>query len=108
MHGDREWTNTGNPPPPGIETYLIWVVESWDSIPEEDIAKSFKTCGITNDLDGNEDNEIHCFKPRGPVFRGRVLIQNACNGKQMVELLEEIDLNEDEENGYLSDESLDL
>ena len=82
--------------PPGIEAYLGWVAESYNNIPEEDIVKSFKTCGITNDLDGNEDNEIR-----------RVLLQNARNEKRMVELLEEIDLNEDEENGYLSEESLD-
>jgi hypothetical protein len=43
MNGDRTATTSGgNPKPPPIELYLQWICESWDSLPREAIAKSFK------------------------------------------------------------------
>ena len=78
--------------------YLEWIVKAWDSIPKEAISKSFKTCGVTNAVDGSEDNEIHCFKPDGPVPTGRDLLKQARAEKKIIELVEEIDLAEDENN----------
>ena len=33
--------------------------EAWDSIPEDLIAKSFKKCGISNAVDGTEDDMLY-------------------------------------------------
>ena len=37
---------------------LRWVRQSWEEIPEEMVRRSFKTCGISNALDGTEDDAI--------------------------------------------------
>jgi len=33
-----------------------WVLEAWRSLPEEMVARSFKKCGISNSIDGTEDD----------------------------------------------------
>jgi len=38
---------------------LRWAHEAWREIPVEMVAKSFKTCGISNSLDGTEDDELY-------------------------------------------------
>ena len=35
-----------------------WIREAWDDIPHEIIVNSFKTCGLSNDLIGTEDDLI--------------------------------------------------
>uniref|UniRef100_A0A914I1X5 HTH CENPB-type domain-containing protein n=1 Tax=Globodera rostochiensis TaxID=31243 RepID=A0A914I1X5_GLORO len=76
---------------------------------------SAATCGITNALDGSEDGEIHCFKEDGPVPNGMIRLQQA---REMAEfdilaegiagLFEEVDVEQDEENGFISDGSVEL
>ena len=34
----------------------------------ETIRKSFKSCALTTALDGDEDNQIHSFKPKETPF----------------------------------------
>uniref|UniRef100_A0A914H6J3 BTB domain-containing protein n=1 Tax=Globodera rostochiensis TaxID=31243 RepID=A0A914H6J3_GLORO len=73
------------------------------------------TCGITNAFDGSEDGEIHCFKKDGPVPNGMLRLQQA---REMAEfdflaegiagLFEEVDVEQDEENGFVSDGSVEL
>ena len=36
-----------------------WVKQSWEEIPEEMVKRSFKTCGISNALDGTEDDAVY-------------------------------------------------
>ena len=38
---------------------LKWVKQSWAEIPAEMVRKSFKTCGISNALDGTEGDEVY-------------------------------------------------
>uniref|UniRef100_A0A914D0Y4 DDE-1 domain-containing protein n=1 Tax=Acrobeloides nanus TaxID=290746 RepID=A0A914D0Y4_9BILA len=83
-----------------MDAYLEWVCKAWQSIPVDAIVASFKTCGITNAFDGSEDGMIHCFKPHGPIPAGRTLLDNARGAQNLVQLVEEIDLNENEHNGY--------
>uniref|UniRef100_A0A914DXU5 GST N-terminal domain-containing protein n=1 Tax=Acrobeloides nanus TaxID=290746 RepID=A0A914DXU5_9BILA len=88
--------------------YLEWIVKAWDSIPKEAISKSFNTCEVTNAVGGSKDNEIHCFKPDGPVPTDRDLLKQARAEKKIIELIEEIDLSEDENNNvYDSEASVD-
>lgn len=94
-----------------MDVYLQWVVNAWEQLPKELIIKSFKNCALTTALDGSEDVRIHCFKPDGPIPSGRDLLQQAREDEQfkaMAQYLEEIDLAEDENNGYESDGSVDF
>lgn len=98
MHGDKEVTKGGNPRSAPMAVYLQWIVDAWESLPKELIAKSFKTCGITNATDGSEDDAIHCFKKDGPVPSGLVRLKQARVDKELAEMLEEVDLEEEEEH----------
>lgn len=111
LHGEKSYTNAGNMRAPSMEVYLQWVVDAWEQLPKELIVKSFKGCGLTTALDGSEDTTIHCFKPDGPIPTGLELLTKNRNKKKFEEIsqmLEEIDLAEDEKNGYESDDSIDL
>eukprot|EP00117_Sycon_ciliatum_P047703 scpid87205/ scgid34046/ len=59
-----------------MTTHLQWVVDAWDGISTDLIEKSFKACGITNDLHGLEDDQIHCFKPNGPIPDGMEVLKS--------------------------------
>ena len=105
--GQFEYTAGGNPKAPPMRTYLKWVVDAWDSIPEEVIKDSFKTCGLTNAVDGSEDHLIHCFKMDGPIPNGsQRLHQKRINNivNDFAGGLDLADPAEDEENGYVSDD----
>ena len=36
-------------------TVCLWVLDAWRSLPAEMVARSFKKCGISNSMDGTED-----------------------------------------------------
>jgi hypothetical protein len=38
------------------QVFVNWVYAAWQQIPEELVRKGFKTCGITNALDGSEEH----------------------------------------------------
>ena len=105
--GEREFTANNNPRAPAAEVYLNWIYEAWQSISKELIANSFKTCGVTSAADGTEDEDIHCFKQNGQVPNGLELLKKARSNAEVESLLpEEIDAEEDAENGYESDVSI--
>uniref|UniRef100_A0A914NL75 DDE-1 domain-containing protein n=3 Tax=Meloidogyne TaxID=189290 RepID=A0A914NL75_MELIC len=111
LHGEKETTSKGNVKAPPMLVYLSWIAEAWENLSEEMIANSFKICGISNNVDGSEDDKIHVFKPTGPIPSGAELMrkerqENEFN--ELTELFEEVDLMQDEENGILSDNSLEL
>ena len=62
VHGEKPTTLGGNLKAPEIETYLQWVYDAWESMSKESIIKSFHSCGITNSIDGSQDELISCFK----------------------------------------------
>ena len=45
-----------------------WILSAWNDISCETIRKSFKSCALTTALDGDEDDQIHCFKPEENPF----------------------------------------
>ncbi len=49
---------------PTRQHVINWVSEAWADIPEEIIVKAFLRCGISNKLDGSEDDEIRDDIPR--------------------------------------------
>lgn len=56
---DSNLTPTGRVRKPTIEEVSNWVIQPWKDVKKEVIVKSFKKCGISNDLNGNEDDEVY-------------------------------------------------
>ena len=109
LHGEKTKTTGGNMRAPEMNIYLEWIVKAWESLSMKAITNSFKTCGITNALDGSEDDKIHCFKSHGPVSTGFALLQKARTENQLeiiMQNLEECNVEEENENECLSDDSL--
>jgi len=52
-------TKGGNIMKPDITLVAEWVKAAWDSMPPEMIRKSFLKCGISNAMDGSEDDAVY-------------------------------------------------
>ena len=59
MTGPFEFTPAVKKKAPSRNLVLKWVKQPWAEIPAEMVRKSFKTCGISNALDGTEDDEVY-------------------------------------------------
>lgn len=108
IHGEKTYTEAGNTRAPSMDTYLQWIVDAWEQLPKELIIKSFKGCGLTNALDGSEDALIHCFKPDGPIPSEPELLQQKREDAQFAQLWDAIDLAQDDDSGYESNDSIDF
>lgn len=116
---EKELTRGGNPRPPPMDVYLQWVVDAWESLSADLIRSSFKSCGITNSVDGSEDDSIHCFKPHGPIPEGfqvlkaqspenvqpPVIVPEDGHDEQEEQMLEVVDAPPRVENDESDDES---
>ena len=56
MTSGRETMTAAGNPPPSTEDVVEWIVDAWGAIPAETMAKSLKSCGVTNKTDGSEDD----------------------------------------------------
>ena len=56
---DQSLTPTGRLRRPTIKQVCQWVLNAWDGIKQEVIKKSFKKTGISNALDGTEDDDLY-------------------------------------------------
>ena len=52
---DKQLTAEGNLKKPGLSLMTSWVKTSWEDIPKEMVVKSFLKTGISNRMDGTED-----------------------------------------------------
>ncbi|GBC09636.1 hypothetical protein RclHR1_00900022 [Rhizophagus clarus] len=57
----KDYTPSGKIKRPTYSLVANWIKESWDSIDTNMIKRSFKCCGVSNSLDGSEDNLIFDF-----------------------------------------------
>lgn len=57
--GVHEFTASGHQKKPSEELILSWIAGAWQDISEEMIESSFLKYGITNSLDGSEDNLVY-------------------------------------------------
>lgn len=76
-------------------------------------------CGLTVAIDGSEDDQLHCFKPNGPIPEGRAILEQLRmehnmdalalveNPEEAEEMIEETGFGNDLD-GYQSDESMDF
>ncbi|CAI7877376.1 unnamed protein product [Closterium sp. NIES-54] len=69
--------NIRKPPP---ELTLKWISKAWKAVPKELIQRSFLTCGISNALDGSQDNL--CMQHWRDAIKGEVELDDeiAANG----------------------------
>jgi hypothetical protein len=56
--GDHEFMPTGKIKRPDVEQLCEWIREAWARISPTLMEKSFKKCGISNKLDGMEDDYL--------------------------------------------------
>ena len=56
IEGQREHTAGGNVKAASLSTMSEWVNESWKGLSLEMVSQSFKKCGISNAIDGSEDD----------------------------------------------------
>ena len=58
IDGEKTYTAGGNMRAASLETVSRWVKDCWDDLSQEMIIYSFKKCGISNALDGTEDDAL--------------------------------------------------
>lgn len=58
LNGDKELTKAGNLRCSNIGAVRTWVSKGWDMIPPSMVVKSSLKCGISNNMDGTEDDEL--------------------------------------------------
>ena len=58
MRQDRAKTKKGNLKQPSHQDAINWVSKAWDSIKLETLTNSFLVCGISNALDGSQDDLV--------------------------------------------------
>ena len=58
MEGEKTFTTGGAMRVPDLQTVSKWIKESWNEIDVQMIARSFKKCGISNEMDGTEDDML--------------------------------------------------
>ena len=90
-------TEAGNLKPPPRRVVIGWVLNAWNELSTEMIRKSFITCGLTNAIDGSDDDKIHCFKPGQPCEKGRQVLA------EQLKLLNTVELNP----FFMNDEDID-
>jgi len=58
VNGPFTYTPSGKKRAPSKELVLEWINKVGQEIPADVVAKSFKSCGISNALDGTEDDTM--------------------------------------------------
>ena len=58
IEGEKTFTAGGNIRAAPLPTICTWIKDSWDEIPRDMVARSFKKCGISNAMDGTEDDML--------------------------------------------------
>ena len=58
VNGPFTYTPSGKKRAPSKELVLQWIHKAWQEIPTDLVAKSFKSCGISNAMNGTEDEAV--------------------------------------------------
>ena len=72
LDGEKTFTKGGLIKAPTLSTLCTLVKESWDAIDEKRVIKAFKKCGISNSLDGTEDDLLYQSSESSESDRSRV------------------------------------
>ena len=60
--------------PAPIRKVVEWILNCWKFMAVQLIAKSFRLCALALPHDGQEDDQISCFKPGRPCEAGREIL----------------------------------
>jgi hypothetical protein len=71
------FTPTGKIKRPSYSTVATWVKESWDEVDEDLIQRSFKSCGISTNIDSSENDCI--FEHDSLLDRDNEVLENFDN-----------------------------
>lgn len=63
MREERALTKAGNLKQPTRQDAINWVSEAWRSIKEDTLIHSFLVCGLSNALDGSQDDLVSSDMP---------------------------------------------
>ena len=58
VNGLFTYTPSGEKRAPRKELVLQWIHKAWQEIPADLVANSFKSCGISNAMNGTEDEAV--------------------------------------------------
>lgn len=83
----KEYTPSGRIKKPSYSLVANWVKDSWDAIDPNMIRRSFKCCGVSNDINGSEDDLIFDFSK----------VENVNNPGKGIEEANEDDTDEDDD-----------
>ncbi len=79
---------------------LRWMKQSWDLVTPEIIQKSFLKCGISNALDGTEDDLFNTDSDDEDPFEGFTQhdVEDAEEVQYNIDIIPELDSSENEED----------
>lgn len=66
INREKEFTAGGNLKRPSYSVIIGWIKEAWDSVSTDIVCHSFKKCGISNNMDGSEDDALYSDLVSGP------------------------------------------
>lgn len=58
VSGEKSFTKGRNMRAPQLDVLCQFVIKAWNDIDAQTVIKSFKKCGISNSLDGMEDDYL--------------------------------------------------
>ena len=82
-NGVYEFTESGNMKPVARRLVLDWILTAWKALPKEMVESSFKKCAITIDDNGEDDEQISCFKPGKPCAEGYKVLKEQKHRKRI-------------------------
>ena len=59
VNAEKQITKAGNILQPDLKTVCEWAIDAWNDIPTDMVVKSFLKCGISNSMDGTEDDKLY-------------------------------------------------
>ena len=103
----KEYTSSGKIRRPSYSLVATWIKESWESIDINMIRRSFKCCGVSNDINRSEDTLIFDFdKANGGNTQGEIVHDS--EGKESKEGEESEKEGNEREEGDENDDEIDL
>ena len=103
----KEYTPSGKIRRPSYSLVATWVKESWESMDINMIRRSFKCCGVSNDINGSEDTLIFDFdKANGGNTQGEIVHDS--EGEESEEGEESGEEGNEGEEGDENDDESDL
>ena len=93
-HTNTKGSNTRRPP---LKEIVQWILIAWSDLDKEIIIKSFRSCDLSIQDDGSEDNEFARFKPGKPLRSGfdRLKAAMAAAAKELADRFIELDIEND-------------